>query len=298
MESGLSAEAAPKSSLWAYLRTPRFIKALLLGQLLALCITGSNTSTTKLAQEYNINAPTMQSCLNYILLALAYNGWMLGKHGGRHWLAMLRDRGWKYIILGVVDVEANYFVVKAYQYTSLTSAMLLDSWAIPCCMILSYFMLRRRYRWLQYLGVLLCLAGAGLLFKSDMEADHDYAARDALRGDLYCILGATLYGISNVLEEKLATTYEITEVIGMLGLVGAITSGIQLSVLERNELATMTWSGPVIGYLVMFDLCMFCLYSCVPLLFRLSSATFFNMSLLTSDFYSLIVSLLMFNAKV
>ncbi|KAI9595484.1 hypothetical protein BDF19DRAFT_442122 [Syncephalis fuscata] len=176
--------------------------------------------------------------------------------------------------------------------------MLLDSWAIPCCMILSYFFLSRRYRWLQYAGVLLCLAGAGLLFKSDLEADHDYPAQDALRGDLYCILGATLYGVSNVLEEKLAHTYEITEIIGMLGLSGAIVSGIQLSILERKELSSMTWSGPVVGYLLMFDICLFCLYSCAPLLFRLSSATFFNMSLLTSDFYSLIVGLIIFNAKI
>jgi solute carrier family 35 protein F1/2 len=202
------------------------------------------------------------------------------------------------LILGIVDVEANYFVVKAYQYTSLTSAMLLDSWAIPCCMLLSYFLLKRRYRWLQYFGVFLCLAGAALLFKSDLEADHDYPAQDALRGDLFCILGATLYGVSNVLEEKLAATYDITEIIGMLGLVGALVSGIQLSVLERDELATMSWSGPVIGYLIMFDICLFCLYSCAPILFRLSSATFFNMSLLTSDFYSLIVGLFIFNAKV
>ncbi|RKP06049.1 solute carrier family 35 member SLC35F1/F2/F6, partial [Thamnocephalis sphaerospora] len=281
-----------------YLRSPRFIKALLLGQLLALCITATNTFTTKLAQEHQVSVPTTQSFLNYVLLALVYNTIQLGRHGWRHWFKVLRTRGWIYLILGLVDVEANYFVVLAYQYTSLLSAMLLDSWAIPCCMILSYFMLKSRYRWLQYAGVALCLAGAGLLFKSDLEAGKEVPGSDILRGDLFCILGATLYGFSNVLEEKLAGQFELPEVIGMLGLFGSIVSGIQLAILEREALRTMPLDGAVVGYIIGFDICLFCLYSCAPILFRLSSATFFNLSLLTSDFYSLIVGLFVFNSQV
>lgn len=36
-------------------------------------------------------------------------------------MQILRRRWWKYLLLGLVDVEANYAVVKAYQYTTLTS---------------------------------------------------------------------------------------------------------------------------------------------------------------------------------
>lgn len=36
-------------------------------------------------------------------------------------LAILKRRWWKYMILGVIDIEANYLVIKAYQYTTLTS---------------------------------------------------------------------------------------------------------------------------------------------------------------------------------
>lgn len=64
---------------------------------------------------------------------------------------------WRYALLAVADVEANYFVVKAYQYTSITSVMLIDCFTIPCVMVISCL----------YLGtkvttccrrVLLCLA--------------------------------------------------------------------------------------------------------------------------------------------
>ena len=33
----------------------------------------------------------------------------------------MKERGWKYFFLALFDVEANFLVVKAYQYTNLTS---------------------------------------------------------------------------------------------------------------------------------------------------------------------------------
>lgn len=36
-------------------------------------------------------------------------------------IQILKTKWWKYLIMGVADVEANYTVVKAYQFTSLTS---------------------------------------------------------------------------------------------------------------------------------------------------------------------------------
>jgi hypothetical protein len=36
-------------------------------------------------------------------------------------LRTLKYNWWKYLILGVVDVEANFLMVLAYRYTNLTS---------------------------------------------------------------------------------------------------------------------------------------------------------------------------------
>ena len=41
--------------------------------------------------------------------------------GEENLLAILKRRWWKYMLLGLVDIEANYLVIKAYQYTTLTS---------------------------------------------------------------------------------------------------------------------------------------------------------------------------------
>ena len=70
-------------------------------------------------------------------------------------------------ILAACDVEGNFLVVKAFQYTDLLSCMLLNSWvfffqseflltsalltrwAIPTCMFFSYLFMGTRCTWTQ-----------------------------------------------------------------------------------------------------------------------------------------------------
>ncbi|KTF72684.1 hypothetical protein cypCar_00037504 [Cyprinus carpio] len=47
-------------------------------------------------------------------------------NGEENLLAILKRRWWKYMILGLIDIEANYLVIKAYQYTTLTSVQVYD----------------------------------------------------------------------------------------------------------------------------------------------------------------------------
>jgi solute carrier family 35, member F1/2 len=69
--------------------------------------------------------PTLQSTLNYFVLAIVYGSVLL----------LRKERPaapvWKYAVLGLIDVEANYCLVKAYEYTSITSVTLLDCFSIP-----------------------------------------------------------------------------------------------------------------------------------------------------------------------
>ncbi|KAG0197293.1 hypothetical protein BGX28_009222 [Mortierella sp. GBA30] len=277
----------------------RFLVILLLGQVLALCITATTIFTTKLAQGDNpVSIPTTQSFLNYFVLGVVYTGITLYKKGFSGWVDIVRRRSLYYILFALIDVEGNYFVVKAYNYTSLLSAMLLDAWTIPCVVLLSVFFLKMRFvRW-HYLGVFICMAGMGFLIWSDMVAGKDFPGSDYVKGDLFCIAGATLYAFSNVGQEYLVRQRPMYEVVGQLGFWGTIINGIQLAILERKELQNIDWTPSVIGYIIGFDIAMFMMYSVSPILFRLSSATFFNLSLLTSDFYGLLFGLFLFNATI
>ncbi|KAJ2714777.1 hypothetical protein H4R19_001550 [Coemansia spiralis] len=272
--------------------------ALVLGQVLSLCITGTSVISKKLAGLEAVTAPCFQSSIAYAMLLVVYMPLALVRLGPRAMWANIRRRAHWFVLLAAVDVEGNYFVVKAYSYTSLLSCMLLDTWTLPCVMVLGFFVLRARFRWMQILGVLMCLGGMGMLVKGDMDGGKNYAASDAVRGDIYIIIGATCYALSNTLEEFIVRHRPQYETVAWLGLFATIINGVQMAALERDTLRSMPWSGPIVGYSIGFGLVMFVLYTLVPFLFRLSSATFYNLSILTSDFWGIVFAKYLFGDTI
>jgi solute carrier family 35 protein F1/2 len=254
-------------------------------------------TTTILSTQYNFAAPTTQTFLVYACLALVYNSYAIYKRGIKGWLLQFWRRGIFYFVLGFIDVEGNYFVVKSYQYTSLLSAMLLDCWSTPVCMLLSFIFLKVRYRWVQYLGVFIALCGLGMLVASDVITGKNYMASDAVKGDLFCILGASLYGFSNVGEELMARKHPLYEVIGMFTFFATFINLVQIFIFERQEWHAFSDPG-VAGMVVTYTICMLVLYSLAPVLFRVGSALVYNLSILTSDFFGLIFGLGLFGYTV
>ena len=63
--------------------------------------------------------------------------------------------------------ECSDAVIKAYQYSSITSVTLLDCWTIPWVIILTWLVLGTRYSLWQFLGAALCVVGLGLVLLSD-----------------------------------------------------------------------------------------------------------------------------------
>ncbi|KAH7521413.1 hypothetical protein FEM48_Zijuj07G0030300 [Ziziphus jujuba var. spinosa] len=141
-----------------------------------------------------INAPTSQSLLNYVLLAIVYGAFMLYRRKA------FKAKWYYYLLLGLVDVEANFLVVKAYQYTSITSVMLLDCWTIPSVMLLTWVFLKTKYRFRKITGVAVCVAGLVLVVFSDVHAGDRSGGKNPRLGDILVIAGATLYAVTNVSE--------------------------------------------------------------------------------------------------
>jgi solute carrier family 35, member F1/2 len=79
---------------FAYLTTKDFWMVLLLGQILALCITGTNTLTTLLVIE-GTSIPAFQTFFNYVLLNLIYTSFTIYKYGLEGWGKLLWKDGWK-----------------------------------------------------------------------------------------------------------------------------------------------------------------------------------------------------------
>ncbi|KAJ4723175.1 solute carrier family 35 member F1-like [Melia azedarach] len=271
--------------------TKKTLVGLGLGQFLSLLITSTGFSSSELARK-GINAPTSQSFLNYVLLAIVYGSYMLYRRQA------LKAKWYYYLILAVVDVEANFLVVKAYQYTSLTSVMLLDCWSIPSVMVLTWLFLHTKYRFKKITGVVVCVAGLVMVVFSDVHAGDRASGSNPRKGDGLVIAGATLYAISNVSEEFLVKNADRIELMSLLGIFGGIISAIQISILERNELKSIHWSAGAAFPFFGFALAMFLFYSFVPILLKISGSTMLNLSLLTSDMWAVVIRIFAYHEKV
>ncbi|MXQ84173.1 hypothetical protein E5288_WYG014184 [Bos mutus] len=123
---------------------------------------------------------------------------------------------------------------------------------------------------------------------------EDNTGNNVLIGDILVLLGASLYAVSNVCEEYIVKKLSRKEVLGMVGLFGTIISGIQLLIVEYKDIASIHWDWKIALLFVAFAFCMFCLYSFMPLVIKVTSATSVNLGILTADLYSLFFGLFLF----
>ncbi|KAB5527618.1 hypothetical protein DKX38_021465 [Salix brachista] len=351
--------------------TTKTLVALGLGQFLSLVITSTGFLSSELARR-GINAPTSQSFLNYVFLAIVYGSIMLYRKQA------LKAKWYYYAILSLVDVEANFLgncispdykannqfvlsglfteasfilsdlplvqyrvssaanilfcymvetilkriselingnkllyldvtdltgtLVKAYQYTSITSVMLLDCWSIPSVMVLTWFFLSTKYRFKKIAGVVVCVSGLVMVVFSDVHAGDRSGGSSPHKGDALVIAGATLYAISNVSEEFLVKNADRVELMSLLGFFGAIISAIQIdnyrSIMEHNEVKSIQWSAGAALPFFGFAVAMFLFYSLVPILLKISGSTMLNLSLLTSDMWAVMIRIFAYHEKV
>uniref|UniRef100_T1IRH7 Solute carrier family 35 member F1 n=1 Tax=Strigamia maritima TaxID=126957 RepID=T1IRH7_STRMM len=176
---------------------------------------------------------------------------------------------------------------------------MLDCFSIPTVLALSWIFLKIRYKIVHILGVGVCLVGVGCVVWADVdEGKGGVGGNDRLLGDMLCLSGATLYGISNVVEEFVVKMHDCIEFLGMLGLFGSVINGIQLAILERQEVAVIRWEQwQIVALVISFAVCLFFLYSTMPVVMRISSATAVNLSILSADFYSLLIGVFLFQYK-
>lgn len=259
------------------------LQSLVLGQVISVLITGTGVFSSLLAAE-GINMPVTQSSLNYVLLC----GLFLSV------LPKLLREGlsapiWIYVLWAVCDVEANFIVVEAYQYTSIASVMLLDCFAIPCTMVLSCILLKGRYTPVHIGACCICFVGISLTVWSDVisRTNKSSSHGPSWVGDVMVLCGAGMYGLSNVLQEMLLKRgCTVREALGVLGVLGTILSTVQALSTERLRFEEVAWNASKVVHMLGFQLCLFGMYLLTSLFLSVADAALFNLSMLTSDIYS------------
>ena len=260
------------------------------GQVLSLLITGTGICSTLLV--YNgAKFPAFQSLLNYLLLSLYF--FRFGYTGTLNW--------YFYLGCAFVDVEANFLVVLAYQYTSIAHVMLIDCFSIPCAMFLSHYFFQTDYSFAHVVGVFICLLGIACIVVTDIhpESDAKISHNDALVGDVLCLIGATLYAISNVCQQYAVKIHSRFEYLGLLGIMSLPISAIQVSILEIPSITRTNWSNPsIILLLIGFTTCLFTMYTSTTSFLQKRDVALLNLSLLTSDVYSVLFACLAFGFEL
>eukprot|EP00941_MAST-03F_sp_MAST-3F-sp1_P006067 g6067.t1 len=269
-----------------------------LGQTIALLVGGTGFFSELLVLN-SVSAPTLQNSANYLILSffLPYLFYIRGH-------VNLQVSWWKYAFLALVDVEANYIIVKAYQYTSVTSVMLLDCTTIPVCMILSRLLLDAKYKYIHIAGLILCSFGIVTLVYGDLHkmtsqsskcqnGDPEAIPQNALIGDIMCIVGAILYAMSNVGQEILVKSIDRREYLGMIGVFGVFISIFQSLLLEEKNVDSVSWDFRKLSFMAGYVFCLSAMYILTSFFLQVADSAFFNMSLLTSDLWAVVTSFLL-----
>ena len=89
-------------------------------------------------------------------------------------------------------------VVKSFEYTSITSVMLLQVFSIPSALVLSITFLKVKYSSNHYIALLFCAAGVSCsvikdVIKKSQDGTEVGVDMDALIGDLMVLLSAFMF---------------------------------------------------------------------------------------------------------
>ncbi|KAI3471832.1 hypothetical protein Pfo_028485 [Paulownia fortunei] len=260
-----------------------------LGQLVSFDLAIMTFTASLTATE--VDAPLTLSFSTYLALAVVYGSIML--YRGQK---LLVPWYW-YVLLAFVDVHGNYLVNKAFQFTSVTSVTILDCWTIAWAIILTWIFLGTKYSPWQFFGAAICVAGLGLVLLSDAGVGGGGGSKP-LFGDFLVIAGSLFFSMSNVGEEFCVKRKDRIEVIAMIGLFGMLVSASEIAVLERKTLKSIKWSSGLMSAYAGYAVSSFLFYTLAPFVLKMSGATLFNLSLLTSDMWAVAVRTFIYKQKV
>jgi solute carrier family 35, member F1/2 len=305
---------------------PRW-KVLLYGQVLSVLLAIMWASQATLWLECSWSAPAFSCFWAYLLLSLhaiplikkgrsilkqdsgPAPKWFLG-------IIPLQTSPWTYLAMATLSFYGNYSYLLAVSLTTVTSISLIDAISVPTVMILSHIFLRRRYLKLHFIGAALCLSGVIIGVVVDLVANRihkDTSYSDAYEkvdgseeypnkvvGDLLSCLGSILFGINDVLAEYSVHRFGgPTEYLAIVGIFGTCLSFIQALITERrivvdtlNGITPKGCNSFIVGGLIAaYVVGQFSRKTGLASFLTISDAAMLQLSLLTSDLYTALFSI-------
>lgn len=273
---------------------------LTLGQVLSVIQSGSSvfSQLLQVTPPGPFRAPNSQYFLVNLTIALIFTT-NLARQPQRFKKALLY-RGILYLPVAILDAEAAYLVLLAFQYTTLTSVNLMMSFIIVCTAVFSVTFLSVKYTIHHLMGISFALIGIVVLLLVDVKGGNPYgvlvgSSQKRMIGDSLVLLASLFYGISNVAAEVLSRRYGVAEYLGVHQLFAAFIIGTQMCILEREALLRVEWNFSLVALLSVYVITTILFVGLLLTLIKLSGATAVNVSLITVNFYNLIFGRIVFD---
>jgi solute carrier family 35 protein F1/2 len=307
---------------------------ILFGQSIAVSLAMGNFAISSMDSTYDIRLPALTMGVVYLVLSLhlvllfmrqsyfnkeswqSYNDVersqqnSLPKDESVHFFPFTKltlQTPWQaYLLLAILDLEANYLTMLSFQHTSLSSSMILTSLSVFSTLLFRRCVFGRTsvtYSWKKITGVFVSVVGACLWIRKDFYQSNSSSISstggNAIYGDLLAICSALLYGLNDVLlEYTVKSNNDRIEYLGMIGLFGSLVSFfIQAPIFESTEITELLQNFPVVNFvggsgflLCGFIVMMSYFYISVTVFLSSNDATILNLSLQSSPLWAVILT--------
>ena len=247
-------------------------------QICSLFLCSIGTICTYIASKYDSTIPLLMMSMGYFVILLC-SAWKVPK---------AEISWWRYIVVSVCAVAGDYTAIQSYNHTSFSSALLLLTTVVFWVAPLSFIVFKRKISLMQFFAILLSIGGSACVLIADGTAGSKWL------GNVFALSSAILYAILTVIQELLVHNDSLHLYFFRFS-VGALPVAIILSgALEWKTMRDYDWTVESASLTVLYSVLLAVCDFMSPFIMKYSDATTMNISMLTSNFYSLAISILGF----
>ena len=142
----------------------------MVGQTTSLTLTGVGVFTNLLDDQTGKDISTTLSAGVYFIFSATTGSYVAYQPG---FVDKLRQYWWKFVIIGTADFYSIYLQTLAFDYTSVSSNLLIvTSFYALFVIILSLFMIKIRYKLIHYVSIIVSTSGMVIVLWRDLIEDQ------------------------------------------------------------------------------------------------------------------------------
>ncbi|OHT12618.1 Integral membrane protein [Tritrichomonas foetus] len=250
-------------------------------QICSILICGSGTMCTYIARNFEMTIPLLMLSMTYFIIFL-FSCWRIPKTDVPKW---------RYFVISLGLIAGDYTAVTAFNTTSLASAMVFVTTVIFWVCPFAYFFFGRKVSLIQFFAIILSLSGGALVFVADGTEGSRWL------GNVLALVSSFSYAVTNIFQEWTIHSGSMHAYLFFFSL-GAFPVALALSgITEWKIIRDYQWCTKSIVLTISYAFILAFFNIASSFVMQYSDATTMNISMLTSNFFSLAISIIFFDQK-